>query len=297
MQDVKRRNGLKHAAVAFAAALLVALALATTVAASGIPLNVIGPHEYALPVNYESFNAVAQYAYVQTDNKAFDSKGAKVSGPDTFTAVGFTKYVRFFTFKSLPDVGFAWEFLLPEISVQKTGLSATGLGDPLTGFAVWMKPGKDSTLGVQSFLSIPVGADAVSDKTWGSLTTLVGDLQLGDLNVDGQAGYIFKSLRHQTGADDVDPGSTFHANLRLGYRAHQYLEPFLAADYQTTGSSSNETTGTAIPNSASNELSAGGGLLIHFTNPMTLALRYDYGIEGKNTPVTNAFHFKVAYIW
>jgi len=296
MKDVKHSNSLKTV-VTFTAALLAALALATTVAASGIPLNVIGPHEYALPVNYEPFNAVAQYSYVQTDNKAFDSAGTKVSGPDTFTAVGFTKYVRFFTFKSLPDVGFAWEFLLPEISVQKTGLSVTGLGDPLTGFAVWMKPGKNSTVGVQSFLSIPVGAEAVSDKTWGSLTTLVGDLQLGDLNVDGQTGYIFKSLRHQTGADDVDPGSTFHANLRLGYRANQYLEPFLAADYQTTGSSTNETTGTAIPNSASNELSAGGGFVVHFTNPMSLTVRYDYGIDGKNTPVTNAFHFKLAYIF
>lgn len=296
MKEVKFSIG-RITVLALAAVVLAALSRATTVSASGIPLSVIGPHEYALPVNYDSFNAVAQYSFVQTDNMAFDSAGHKTSGPGTFTAVGFTKYVRFFAFKALPDVGFAWEFLQPEISVQKTGVSATGLGDPLTGLAIWMKPSSNSTVGVQSFLSIPVGADAVSDKTWGSLTTIVGDVQLGDLNIDGQTGYIFRSVRYQTGADDVDPGSTFHANLRAGYRAHQYLEPFLAADYQTTSSSTNETTGVSIANSSSHELSAGGGLVVHFTNPMSLTMRYDYGIDGKNTPVTNAFHFKIAYIF
>ena len=273
------------------------LVYSSTVVAAGIPLSVIEPHEYALPVNYESFNAVAQYTYVQTDNMAFDSTGKKVGGPGTFTVVGFTKYVRFFTFKSLPDVGIAWEYLQPEISVQKQGVSATGFGDPLTGLAVWMKPTKNSTLGLQSFLSIPAGSDAVSDKTWGSLTTIIGDLQLGDVNVDGQVGYIHKSTRHQTGANDQDTGDTFHTNLRLGYRAHQYLEPFIATDYQTTGSTTDVVTGTAVADSASNELSCGGGLMVHFSNPLSLAMRYDYGIDGKNTTLTNAFHFKIVYIW
>lgn len=287
----------RNTIVAFATIISILLVCSSHVVASGIPLGVIGPHEYALPVNYESFNAVAQYALVQTDNMAFDSTGKRVGGPGTFTAVGFTKYVRFFTFKSLPDVGFAWEVLQPEISIQGPGISATGLGDPLTGLAVWMKPTKNSTVGLQSFLSIPAGTDAVSDKTWGSLTTVVGDVQLGDLNIDGQTGFIFKSIRHQTGSDDVDPGSTFHANLRVGYRVHEYLEPFVAADYQTTGTSTDEVTGKDIPGSASNELTVGGGLMVHFSNPMSLTMRYDYGVDGKNTPVTNAFYFKIAYIW
>lgn len=286
-----------QSALACLAIVATSLVYASTVAASGIPLNVIGPHEYSLPVNYESFNAVAQYSYVQTDNMAFDNTGKRVGGPGTFTAVGFTKYVRFFTFKAVPDVGFAWEFLQPEISVQKAGVSATGLGDPLTGLAAWIKPSKNSTLGLQSFLSIPVGSDAVSDKTWGSLTTIFGDLQLGDVDIDGQIGYIHKSTRHQTGANDVDPGDTFHTNLRLGSRAHQYLEPFLAVDYQTTGSTTDQVTGTAVANSVSNELSCGGGLMVHFSDPLSLTMRYDYGVDGKNTPVTNAFHFKFVYIW
>jgi len=75
------------------------------------------------------------------------------------------------------------------------------------------------------------------------------------------------------------------------------VEPFIAADYQTTGSSTDDTSGKHISSSASNELSFGGGLMIHFTNPMSLTMRYDYGVDGKNTPVTNAFYFKIAYIW
>lgn len=296
MKGIKK-NIVANAALACAALILSALFQPATSAASGIPLSVVGPHEYDLPVNYQSFNAVAQYAYLQTDNMAFDSGGHKVAGPGTFTAVGFTKYVRFFTFNELPGVGFAWEVLEPEISVQKSGVSASGLGDPLTGLAVWMKPSKNSTLGVQSYLSIPAGTEAVSDKTWGSLTTIVGDVQLGDLNIDGQVGYIFKSVRHQTGADDIDPGSTFHTNLRAAYRVNRFLEPFLATDYQTTSGSTDLTTGKSVIDSSSNELSAGGGLMVHFTNPMSLTLRYDYGIDGKNTSITNAFFFKIAYIF
>jgi hypothetical protein len=269
----------------------------STVLASGIPLNVIVPHEYALPVNYESFNAIVQYGYVQNDHRSFDNSGNNVSGPGTTTAVGLTKFVRFFTLKSLPDVGLAWEVVVPEISVQKTGSSASGLGDPLPGMAAWIKPTKNSTLGLQTFLSVPIGTDAVSDKTWGSLTQIIGDVQLGDFDVCGQTGFIFKSIRHQTGANDVDPGNTFHANFRFGYRAHKFIEPFLGVDYQVTGSSNDEFTKQKIVNSSSNETTLDAGIVLNFTDTISLAARYDYGVDGKNTPVTNAFNFRFGYVW
>ena len=278
-------------------AFAIIMAASSKASASGIPLSVIGPHEYTLPVNYESFNAVVEYGYIQNDNKSFNTDGNKVSGPGTLTAVGLTKYVRFFTLKDLPNVGLAWEFILPEISVQKTGVSASGLGDPLTGAAAWIKPTKNSTLGIQSYLSVPIGNDQVSDKTWGSLTTLVGDVQLGNLDICGQTGYVIKSVRHQTGASDVNPGNTFHANLRTAYRLHKFVEPFFAADFQTTEASKDEATGNTIPNSASNETTLGGGMVLNFTDTISLTARYDYGVYGKNTPVTNAFYFKIAYVW
>ncbi len=101
---MKKFNRSAFAFMAIAATLLT---YSSTVVAAGIPLSIIGPHEYALPVNYEPFNAVAQYSYIQTDNMAFDATGKRVTGPGTFTAVGFTKYVRFFTLEALPNVGIA----------------------------------------------------------------------------------------------------------------------------------------------------------------------------------------------
>ena len=295
--NIKKLVINRVSAFVFICSLLVTVLCSLDSIAAGIPLNVIGPHEYALPVNYESFNALVQYGYLQNDNKSFDGKGNRVSGPDTTTAVGLTKYVRFFTLKSLPDVGLAWEIVLPEISVQKSGLSVSGLGDPLPGVAAWIKPSKNSTLGIQSFLSVPVGADAVSDHTWGSLTTIVGDVQIADLDMCGQTGFIYKSIRHQTGLNDVDPGSTFHVNLRTAYRVHKYVEPFIAVDFQTTGASKDDVTGQTIQNSASNETTVGGGLGLDFTDTIGLTARYDYGVDGKNTAVTNAFNFKFKYIW
>jgi hypothetical protein len=277
---------------------LVSFVNCRNVLADGIPLNIIGPHEYALPVNYQPFNAVVQYGYFQTGNQVYESNGNKVDAPlKTSTAVGFTKYARFFKIDSLPDVGIGWEVVVPAISVQGTGLSVSGIGDPLTGGAIWIKPSKNSTIGFQSFLSVPVGASEVSDKTWGSLNTIIGDVQLGPVNIDGQVGYIIKSDRHTNGAADIEPGNTFHTNLRLAYSVHKYFEPYIAFDYQSTNSSKAKTTGLTMANSSSNETTLGGGAVMNITDSIGLAVRYDVGVDGKNTGVTNALNFKVSCVW
>jgi hypothetical protein len=272
--------------------------------ASGITLAVIFPHEYALPVNFDnSFNAVVQYGYYQTDNMAFSNGGGKVNGPNSTTAVGLTKYVRFFNFKGLPDVGFAWEIIQPAISVQasstvlKPGSSATGFGDPITGFATWFKPSKDSTLGIQSFLQVPVGTEKVSDNSWKNLTSFIGDVQLGDFNICGDVGFVVQSDKIQSGLPDVSPGALFHTNMRFAYRVNKYFEPLIAWDYQATGSTSASNSGLTIPNSASNEMTLGGGATVYFNDSIFLSARYDYAVAGKNTILTNALYFKFAYIW
>jgi hypothetical protein len=84
--------------------------------------------------------------------------------------VGLTKYVHFWTFDKLPGVGFAYEYIQPEVRLTGPGLKASGFGDPLTGFAVWMKPSRNSTLGVQSFVSVPIGAHEVTNDFWASYT-------------------------------------------------------------------------------------------------------------------------------
>jgi len=264
--------------------------------ASNPTFDVIGPHEYNLPVNYDSFNVFVQYAYYQTENRAFDSKGNDVSGPHQAKAVGLSKYVRFFTLKSVPDVGIAYEIIVPEISVQGKGVSVSGIGDPITGPAVWFKPSKNSTLGIQSFLQIPVGSQEVTDGSWKNLTSILYDWQIGNLDIDGDTGFVYQSKAHRNNAADVDPGTTFHQNLRLGYRVHKHVEPFFAYDFAVTGSSKDEN-GATIPNSVSREHTVGGGLMFTFSDNVSLTTRYSYGVDGVNTNRTNSINVKFCYVW
>jgi len=272
------------------------LVTVTNARASGIPFAIIEPGEYTLPTNYESFNVFAQYGFYQNDSRMFDGNGHKIKGSGTDTLVGLSKYAHFFTIKSIPDVGFAMLAMIPEVSVSGPGVSVSGFADPMIGPAIWIKPSKSSTLGIQSYLQIPVGNQEVSDRTWATNTSLFGDIRFGDLNIEGDVGFIIKSTRHTTGANDVEPGSTFHVNLLTSYSVNKYLEPMISLDYQTTGSSKDKVTGD-IPNSANNETAIGAGMMFHFGDTISLATRYVYGIDGKNTPVTNALYFKFTYIW
>lgn len=267
-----------------------------TAIASGINFAIIEPGEYTLPVNYESFNVLAEYGFWQNDSRFFDSKGNNVKGSGTETTVVLSKYARFFTIKSIPDVGIAMVAMIPNVSVRGSGVSVSGFGDPMIGPAVWIKPSKNSTLGIQSYLQVPVGNQEISDRTWATLTSIFGDIRFGDLNIEGDTGFVAKSTRYTTGANDVEPGSTFHVNLLTSYSINKYLEPLVSLDYQTTGTSKDKVTGN-IPNSHSNELAVGTGILLHAGDTINFSTRYVYGVDGKNTPVTNALYFKFTYIW
>ncbi len=257
--------------------------------------DVIGPHEYALPVNYAPFNVFVQYAYYQSSNEQWNANGKSVGGPHLAKAVGLSKYVRFFTLKSVPDVGFAYEIIQPTVSVQGTGTDVTGFGDPITGPAAWFKPTKNSTLGIQTFLQIPVGTKNVSDHTWKNLTSILYDVQFGDFNIDGDTGLVFQSTGHTSGGPDFQPGLTFHQNLRLGYRAHKYIEPYVGYDFGMSGATKVE--GVKVANSDSYEHVIGGGLMFHFSDNISLSTRYSYGIDGQNTARTNSLNIKFAYVW
>ena len=152
--------------------------------------DVIGPGEYNLPVDFEPFNVFVQYATVQDNDKVRDADGDKVDGPGTQTLVGLSKYVRFWSPEGNRSIGLAYEIIVPEIGVRDTdsGAYSGGLGDPLTGFAVWYKPSDGSTFGLQSFMQIPVGTSAVSDTNWKNLTSFLWNWRIGKLQIDGDAG-------------------------------------------------------------------------------------------------------------
>lgn len=262
------------------------------VRASDIGLAVIGPHEYALPVNYESFNVFVQYAF-WNDNSEGDGI---VADSDSDSFIGLTKYVRFFTLDALPNVGLAYEVIQPSVHVVDDGSSntVTGLGDTITGPAAWFKPSENSTIGIQSFLQVPIGDDELSNHAWGNLTSIFWDWQINKVNIGGNVGLIaFTDSRNAGVKKEI--GTTYHANLRLGYRASNMLEPFFAWDWETQESGKNKTTGETI--ASNDEMAIGAGVMVHFSPNISMTARYTRAVQARNVTETDGVYFKFAYVW
>lgn len=254
--------------------------------------DVIGPHEYELPVNFKPFNVFVQYAYVQRNDKTYDSDGSRTEGNDSTVIVGLSKYVRFWTPESNPNIGLAWEVIVPEIGIRNrraadpSSRQLGGIGDPLTGFAIWYKPTQSSTLGFQSFVQIPVGDSDVSDTNWKNLSSLLWDVRVTEvLGWTADAGFVFQGSR----TDGSHPGTTFHTNHRLGYRTSRLLEPFVALDYERTAKRGNLLESYA--------LDAGLGLMFHTFDNQSITLRYSTSLDGKNHSANNSANLKYAYVW
>lgn len=274
-----------------------ALACPTAAMASDVALAIIGPHEYDLPVDFRPFNVFVQYGEWNNDRSQWTDEGHKAKGPGTDTFVGLSKYVHFWTFKGLPNVGFAYEVIVPEVRIEGHARGAGGIGDPLTGPALWIKPTANSTLGFQTFLQVPVGGRQVTSNYWANLSSLFYDLQLKRLSVTGNTGFIFRGTRHAAGLPDLEKSTIFQTNLRVGLKAAKHVEPFVGVDYQTMGADRLAATHDRIAGSASHELAFGAGSMVSLSDKASLTLRYSRGVDGKNTPVTDAVYFKFGYVW
>lgn len=250
--------------------------------------DVIGPHEYELPVDFEPFNVFVQYAYVQKNSRTFDAGGDRKKGTGSTAIVGLSKYVRFWSPESNRSIGLAWEIIVPEISVRSRHPSSqvSGLGDPITGFAIWYKPTPDSTLGFQSFIQIPTGDSDVSDTNWKNLSSVFWDVRLTEqIGWTADAGFVFQGDKN----NGTRPGTVFHTNQRLGYRVTDLLEPFVALDYERSGGTSSVDGGHA--------LDAGLGMMFHTFENQSITIRYSKSISGENHSANNSVNLKYAYVW
>jgi hypothetical protein len=280
------RNGLHTSIVA---ALLLGYA---GTASAQTTFDVIGPHEYELPVDFEPFNVFVQYAMVQDNDRFFDAGGKRVDGSGSQAITGLSKYVRFWSPESNRKIGVAWEVIVPEVAVRNRGADRaddrhiSGLGDPMTGFAIWYKARPNLTLGFQSFAQIPVGTDRVSDTNWKNLSSLFWDWRINDkLGWTGDAGFVWQSERD----NGFKPGMTWHTNNRFGWHASKRLEPFLGIDYENTNGKHGAADSWA--------LDAGPGLMIHTFSNQSITLRYSTSVDGKNHSVNDSFNLKYAYVW
>jgi len=250
--------------------------------------DVIGPHEYELPVDFKPFNVFVQYATVQDNDKFRDGDGDQVDGSGTQSIVGLSKYVRFWTPGFSNKIGLAYEVIVPEVGVRDSGNSgyAGGLGDPLTGFAIWYKPSEGSVFGFQSFLQIPVGASDVSDTNWKNLSSLLWYVSLpAKIGWTGDAGTVYQSER----TNGFKPGLTLHTNNRIGLRVAQWLEPFIGLDYETTEANDGAPKSHAFD--------GGLGLMFHTFANQSIAFRWSTTLEGENHSDNNSLNIKYAYVW
>lgn len=253
--------------------------------------DVIGPHEYELPVDFAPFNVFVQYAMVQENDRVFDGDGDRVDGSGSQLLSGLSKYVRFWSPESNRRIGVAWEVIVPEVAIRNRGAAEgdrhiSGIGDPLTGFAIWYKAAPNLTLGFQSFVQIPVGTDRVSDTNWKNLSSVFWDWRIGEkAGWTGNAGFVWQSERDS----GFRPGLTWHTNNRFGWRATHRLEPFIGIDYEHTSGNDGAEDAWA--------LDAGPGLMIHTFKNQSITLRYSTSLDGENHSVNDSFNLKYAYVW
>ena len=277
---------------------LSAMAAASSAQAADIPLAIIGPHEYDLPVDFKPFNVLVQYGDGNAAGLRYNSLGQRKPEGGSHTWAGMTKYVHFRSFDAIPHVGFAFEVIQTESYTLANGTNFGGLGGTISGPAAWFKPNKNSTFGIQTFLQTPSGTrDALATHYWTNLSSLIFDYEWKHFSFDGDLGAIINMTKHVDGQHSYKPGTTFHSNLRFSWKAHRVVEPFLAFDWQNTAATRDRTVENWIDNSSSREVAMGLGAMFTLTKNISLTTRYSHSVEGRNTPETNAYYMKFVYLW
>ncbi|GBR35335.1 hypothetical protein AA3266_2123 [Gluconobacter kondonii NBRC 3266] len=279
---------------------LPAVALVPGFAAHGadIPLAIIGPHEYDLPVDFKPFNVVVQYGDGNAAGSVYDSGGQRRAHGGSHTWSGMTKYVHFRSFDAIPHVSFAFELIQSEAYTLANGQNWGGLGTTIVGPAAWFKPNKHSTLGIQTFMETPSGTrDATAMHYWANLSSIIFDYEWKHFSFDGDLGSVVSSTKHRNGEHSYSPGNVFYTNLRFSWKATSRFEPFFSLDWQNSGGMHDNTSNLWVANSSSRETALGVGAMFYITKRLSFTPRYSHSVEGRNVPETNAYYMKIAYLF
>jgi hypothetical protein len=158
----------------------------------------------------------------------------------------------------------------------------------------------------------PIGTSQVSTNTWSFWPSVFYNQWLDRVNIDFLMGGILRGTTHKSGTPDVDPGNTFHANLRLGYSlsppTDPFAIPFLSLDYQRTSKTVDKASGATVAGSDSREAAVGLGVLFQLKPGSTsiwhnqktydqLSVHYSRGVSGKNTSVTDGLFMQYWHYW
>lgn len=263
------------------------LACHAAVAAS-IPFSVIGPHEYTLPLHFKPYLEFVQSGEANDNGERFDSGGTARDALVGTTLSSSTKLAYLFQIRGLTQVGFEAEAIVPAIRVTGGPDAVTGLGDPVVGLVGWIKPSAHSTLGLQDYFQLPLGSDSVSSHYTANIFSVLGDVEPGRWDLDGDIGVILP-VTHRTTLNGPSQrvGNVYFANLRGSYLLTAHLEPFLGADWQNTGGALTAATGQGVSDSSGHELAGVAGIVWKLATD-SLAVSYHYGLNGRNVTRTNS---------
>lgn len=130
----------------------VALTANSTVAFAANPtFGIIGPVEWDLPI-VPSANVFLQTGVIQSNNRVYTANGSTAKIPQSHLYEGISRFAHLFSFNSLPNVGFVWEVLVPEVRVEGSGTGVSGIGDPLFDVAAYVRPFPNWLVGCESQL-------------------------------------------------------------------------------------------------------------------------------------------------
>lgn len=256
--------------------------------AASIPFSVIGPHEYALPLHFKPYLEFVQSGEANDNGERFDSGGTARDALGGTTFSSSTKLAYLFQIQGLPEVGFDAEAIEPAIRVTGGPDSVTGLGDPVVGLVGWIKPSAWSTFGLQDYFQLPLGSDATSSHYTANIFSVLGDVDLGRWDLDGDIGVILPVTHRATlNGPSQRVGNEYFANLRESYLLTEHLEPFLGMDWQNTGGALTVATDQGVPDSSGNELAGIAGLVWRLAAD-SLTVSYHYGLNGRNVTRSNS---------
>lgn len=294
-------------------ALLAALAIAglglagfSQGALAGNPtFAIVGPSEWDLPI-VPSANVFIQTGIGQVSGKAWDTSGNDVKIPTTHLVAGVTRFAHLFSLDVVPNTGFFWEILVPTIAVYGKGNSVSGFGDPLFDVTAYWKPTPQSLVGFQNIVSIPMGSNQLSNHYWEYMPSFIGDLNIGNWELDGTLGMGIAS-KQNVNSTQTDIGNTYYGEFAVLFHATQAIAPFVIFNYQKNDSSTDTDTGLEAPGSAPvfgcaapgacHETDVGGGLKFNWSAKRWLAVWYNAGVSGSNTVRTNALYLRFVNIF
>lgn len=285
------RRWLLRAAAAIAG---IAVAAFSTSAIAVPPIEIVGPNEWQLPYFTTPTNIFMQTGVYQTNNRSYDGSGNSVKGPGGTTVEGITRFAHAWATDG-DNLGMFWEALVPEVwASQPNGNDVSGIGDPIFDFTVYKKPTKDSLIGFQNLVSIPVGSSEVSNHAWIEMPGLIANYAVGKWDFNGTFGAGFFSSASSPGCGlancNLDLGNIYYADIAAGYYITPNVELALMDTWQITEPGRVRATNAYIRGGYVNDIAP--TIRINFRPTTWLTVWYYKSTDGSASTKTNALMFR-----